>query len=54
MGMGEQTSGTVALRVAEHLADHDGVITREVAMDLGLSSAAVARRVRAKLWTQLG
>lgn len=54
MDMGERTIDSVARRVAEHLADHDGVITRVAAMELGMSSSAVARRVRAKMWIQLG
>lgn len=54
MGMGERTVDSVARRVAEHLADHDGVITRKAAMELGMSSSAVMRRVREKLWMQLG
>ncbi len=54
MGMGDRTAERVARRVAEHLADHDGVITRSAAMGLGMSSSAVTRRVRAKLWIQLG
>ncbi|WP_344998449.1 DUF559 domain-containing protein [Tsukamurella soli] len=40
--------------MARHLADHDGIITRREALALGLSTSAVDRRVRAKLWHQLG
>lgn len=46
-------TSTVARLVAEHFADHDGVITRGAALKLGMSSSAVARRVRDKLWIQL-
>lgn len=39
------------LAVADHLADHDGVITRSKATDLGLSRHQVQNRLDAGLWT---
>ncbi|MEC4614858.1 DUF559 domain-containing protein [Tsukamurella tyrosinosolvens] len=40
--------------VAEYFADHDGVITRSAARDLGMSPQAIDRRVQAKMWIPLG
>ncbi|GAA1092472.1 type IV toxin-antitoxin system AbiEi family antitoxin domain-containing protein [Tsukamurella spumae] len=59
MGDGSKRSAESSARrgqrkLAEHLADHDGVITRSAALRLGLSSSAIDRLVQAKLWIGLG
>lgn len=52
--MEQSSAAALARRIAEHLADHDGVITRASALDLGMSAPAVDRRVRSGLWISLG
>ncbi|WP_026919392.1 type IV toxin-antitoxin system AbiEi family antitoxin domain-containing protein [Gordonia shandongensis] len=39
------------LRVAEHLADHDGVITTAQALTLGMTRGQIRARRRSGLWT---
>ncbi len=41
-------------RLARHLADNDGIITRAEALALGVSSSGIGRRVDAHIWHALG
>ncbi|MGB3302164.1 hypothetical protein [Gordonia sp. (in: high G+C Gram-positive bacteria)] len=51
--MGEKTSvlNQSALAVAQHLADHDGVITKAQAAALGMSRNRIQGRLDSGLWT---